>query len=97
MEVKPTSEDKTHHFEMHLKSMSFYLENYKTDENVIANLITICQYCSRNSIDIKIVTPPYVSQFYDVLADFGDYDMDEYKRTLDEYVEIYDMEFVNAC
>jgi hypothetical protein len=70
-----------------------YLTDYKTDTEVIDDLISICEECKKQGIEVKIVIPPWLDRFYDELSSYGSYDMDEYKSILSEYVDIYDFEY----
>lgn len=88
-----TPEEKRKHFAIELEAMSNYLRSYKTDESVINDFISVCNRCKDNNIEIKLVIPPLVAEFYDELDEFGISDIDGYKASLCKYIDIYDMEF----
>lgn len=93
VETEIDPEEKEEHLKLVMGGMYKYLSAYTTDESVINELISICEYCNDNDIEIRIVVPPWIDRFYKELSAFGQYDMDEYKQKLSGYVDIYDMEF----
>lgn len=95
-EYIPTTTDnvaKEEHLRIEKEVMARYLKKYETSRSVLDGLISLCNYCKKNGIEIKIVVPPWIKRFYVELHDFGDYDVDEYKQELSNYVDIYDMEY----
>ncbi len=93
-EKKITKEQKTINFDTHIKGMELYLENYQTDYDALNGLISICQYCNDNNIEIKIVTSPWWDDYFFRLKNYGLYtEFDDYKISLSKYADIYDMEY----
>lgn len=90
-EISP--EEKIEHFKIEWKSMSKYLKNYKFDEDVFNGLASISNRCQDEGIDLKVVVPPWVDNFWEDLSELGEYDTESYKRELSKVVNIYDMEF----
>lgn len=93
--LSPVSDaQKRQNFELHLGSMSVYLQNYEMDSSALDDLTELCRYCSDHGIEIMIVLPPWWTDFYRQLENCGQLAaMDGYKYILSEYAPIYDLEY----
>ncbi len=60
-------DQKKANFETHLNSMSYYLDNYKLDEEALKGIIEIGKYCEDSGIRFVLVLPPWWKEFYSEL------------------------------
>lgn len=86
--------EKAEHFKISKESMEYYLNNYVYAHNVINSFNETLKTCANNSIDTKIVLPPWWKDFYELLKEKNLLEIiDNYKSTLSEYATIYDFEY----
>ncbi len=87
-------EKKAENFKAHGGSLSYYLDGFRYDYDVIGKLCAVCDRCKEKGVEVTIVIPPVYEGFFDLLEESHvTADTNEFKRILSEHAVICDFEY----
>lgn len=96
-EVAATVELDKNRFDTYLTQIKAICENYEIDEDCVANLLHIANYCNDNHIELVFFVPPVHRSIYDgVIVFYGiDKKMDKVKERLSKKTVVLDMQYLS--